>query len=414
MRTILVIALLAACQSDQAVQSPNIDDPIHPGNVQHDATVQSHALPDQTNTDEAWLFDDTLIHEVAFTLDAQDLTDLQDLPFEKVVAEVTIDGHYVDEVGVRLRGKIGSFREVYEKPKWKIDFNFVQPGRRFFGLESLSLNNSVADCSYLREKLAYAVYAEAGLVVPRMTWATVTVNGENYGLYQVVEHPDDRFLNRVMANPMGNLYDGKYLWDGGWDTTMLDFDSNVGLMPLEEGIDVGSADVQAVADAIANAALTQTWLETTAPVVDWDNVHRMLAAEQYVDQWDGYALNTNNYRVWIHPDTGLMQLVPWDLDLAFPEWAWLTWDDPAGVLAIGCFNDDACMAEHQTYVDDLVSTVEVIDWDIPLTEWHELTIDSAMQDPRKECDDNDIAPERNFLMDYMITRPAEMRAEWRL
>ena len=57
-------------------------------------------------------------------------------------------------VVLRLRGKLGSFRDVNEKPKWKLDFNQYFPDRRFYGLESLSLNNSVGDCSYLREKLA--------------------------------------------------------------------------------------------------------------------------------------------------------------------------------------------------------------------------------------------------------------------
>ena len=164
-----LVAILVACQSPISDDTETVTVPGTDEGQPADAPVTEGTLPNQT-TGDAWLFDDTVVHHIEITLDDADKTSLEMLPYEKVFSDVVIDGIPVSDVGVRLRGKLGSFREVYEKPKWKFDFNLVDSERRFYGLESLSLNNSVADCSFLREKLAYAVYAEAGLVVPRMAW----------------------------------------------------------------------------------------------------------------------------------------------------------------------------------------------------------------------------------------------------
>jgi len=419
MRIALLCVGLLGCEAPQSLKASSTQEDPVPVVVPPAATppVGSHELPDANTDFVAWLFDDTRMHQVDLTMELADAALLFDEPFEKVPGTAVIDGYDAREIGIRLRGKIGSFQEIDEKPKFKLDFNFINTEASFFGLKALALNNSVADCSYTREKLAYAVYAEAGLVVPRVTWANVTLNGEDYGLYQIVEPPDRQFLKRVMPNPDGNLYDAKYLWDGGWDTTMLDFDETVVQMILEEGVDVGNADVIAVAQAAHDGEQAGEWLAHTDPLIDWYSVQGMFAAEVFTDHWDGYAVGTNNYRVWIDPDTGLMELLPWDLDNSFNPLGWLAWHDwenPDSVLSAGCFADEACKSDLLDRLGSFLDTVEVIDWDAKLDDWYAITADAAAVDARDSCGPNTVLNNQWEIRNWMNDRPAELRAEWNL
>ncbi len=417
MRSIPLAVLLFSCTPADSPVSEHSDTDTSTETEDSTPTspLECFGTPPDPDATAVWLFDDTRVHQIDIYLDKAGIDALWDLPFEKVEGCAVIDGIVADELGIRLRGKIGSFREIDEKPKWKFDFNWIDDDQRFYGLESLSLNNSIMDCSYLREKLAYAVYGNLGLIVPRVTWAKVTFNGEDYGLYQVLEHPDDRFLKRVMEDRSGNLYDAKYLWQGGWNAELLDFlPGLVEKMVLEEGVDVGNADLIAVSDAII-AGEAGDWLTETEPVVNWESLHLLLAAEQYVDQWDGYGMNKNNYRVWVDPETEKIELIPWDLDLSFgTQFAGFpSWDtgEPIGALAAGCLADPTCAADHALVLADAIDTLEAIDYTPLLEAWDALTVEDAKADPRSECSSGSIVPDRDSLYDWMRDRPDELRAD---
>jgi len=415
MRSTLLLVGLLGCQSAPPVVESRADSQapvvVPPAEA---PPVGSHELPDAPDDYVGWLFDDTRIHQVDLTMELADAALLFDEPYEKVPGTAVIDGYDAGEIGIRLRGKLGSFQEIDEKPKFKLDFNFINSDRSFFGLKSMALNNSVADCSYTREKLAYEIYGLAGLVVPRVTWTQVTLNGEDYGLYQIVEFPDKPFLKRVMTNPDGNLYDGKYLLGVGVIGFLnLDFDETVVQMPLEEGVDVGHADVIAIAQAAHDGEQAGEWMAHTDPLVDWYSLHGMFAAEMLTEHWDGYAVGVNNYRVWIDADTGLMQLLPWDLDnsLKPPGFAWYDWDNPRSVLAGGCVDDNACRADMHDRLGDFVDVVEATDWDAKLDIWYDLIGDAAAADPRGGCGANEILNNQWDLRNLMNNRPAQLRAE---
>ena len=82
-------------------------------------------------------------------------------PRRKVRADATIDGEWVGDIGVRMRGGIGSFSRFDHKPKLELDLN-EYTGERFHGLESLSLNNMISDCSG---------FAKPWRMPPMVSWA---------------------------------------------------------------------------------------------------------------------------------------------------------------------------------------------------------------------------------------------------
>lgn len=365
-------------------------------------------------TSDALFTVDTL-HTVEITLDDDAWDGLYGDPYTFVAGDVRVDGDLLPRSGIRLRGKYGSFRTITGKPKFKIEFNEYEDDQRYLGMKAIALNNEVVDCSYLKEPLGYAVFGAAGIPAPRTSFAQVRVNGEDYGLYVVVEVPDDSFLTRTYADPSGNLYDGKYLYYGDKGYQLLDFAAGLDEMfPLEEGTDVGHADVAAVSAAILAGVGTGDFATPVGAVVDLDFFHHFEAAEQWIGHVDGYAMNQNNYRVYFDPATQRMQFVPWDLDYAFIEdYAWgMSWSTPRGALAAGCWADPDC---HEAQADAVDAVLADIDEEALLAAfdgWDALTLDVARDDPKRECPSAQVRPDRNALRDWVAARSAAVRATW--
>ena len=378
--------------------------------------VTEEGVGDAT-VDNDWVFDDSFIHRVDITLDDDAWYNLLTLPYDWAPADLAIDGVPAPEVGLRLRGKIGSYRAITGKPKFKVDFNQYRDGRDFYGLEHLSLNNSVVDCSYLKEILGYKVVGMAGLPTLRTAFADVYVNGVDYGLYVLLETPDKRWLERNYPDASGNLYDGKYLYDyttGSY--TLLDFvDSVDDYFQLEEGTDVSKADVYAVT-AAHTAAYGSLQYEALTPMVDWPQLHRHLAVEQWLGHNDGYALNTNNYRFYFDPADTLMDMFIWDLDYAFLEDSWwgMSWGNPRGVLAAGCWADATCRANQQAAVAAVLASLDTSALATQLDTWDDLTAERAYTDPRRECTAENVASYRQWVHDWIPYRGGYMASAWGL
>jgi CotH kinase protein len=410
----LILALLA-CRPDPHVESADIpwtntEIPPAPEDTGSPPDPDSEPRPE---LDALPIFDDTVLHRIEISLGEDAKNSLRADPYEWVEGGVSIDGEVLASVGIRLRGKLGSFRPFDEKPKFKIDFNHYAD-QRFQGLESLSLNNEVVDCSYLREPTGYAVYAAMGLPSPRVSYTTVTVDGEAYGLYVVVEVPDDNFLRDRYEEPQGRLYDGKYLYYGDRESAeLVDFTRQYqDNFQLEEGEDDHLRDIYAVTAAIDD--YRGSFRSRLGTLVDLPNFHRNLAVEQWIGHLDGYALNANNYRVYFNPWDGRAEIIPWDLDYSFlPTWKWgMSWKRPNGALAAACWEDADCFDDHRPYVEEILQTVDVNEILVKMDAWTSLIETAAMEDPRRVCATTAIQPEQAALKAFVAARPADLELFW--
>ena len=389
--------------------------PVDTADVSGPEVDVSTAAPTETTDD--WIFTLDRIHTIELELPLDSWNALGVDPYTYVPGSFTFDGERVDEVGLRLRGKIGSFRTLAGKPKLKVDFNRILDDQRFHGLESISLNNTVGDCGYIKEVVASRLYADAGIPTSRTSYARVYINGADYGLYIVVETQDDRFLDRYMADPSGNLYDGKYIWYGGSSYTLLDFaEGNDSLFQLEEGENVENAEIVAVSDALATWRGTDEFYAQLGALVDWEAIHRTWAVEQWLGQNDGYCLNKNNYRLYFSPDDGRMRYIPWDNDLTFLyDYQWgRSWSAPYGNLAAACLGHAECRADWAAAVDQLLSEIDPVTLGDFIAQIDLLTAESAATDPRRECDAASVAPSRAQVAAWLNTRSSEVRAAWGL
>ena len=220
-------------------------------------------------------------------------------------ATVTIDGETHTEVGVRKKGFLGSQSDT--KPSLKLRYDKYVDGQSLGGvMERMTLNNSIQDPSMVNTCLSYQVFAATGNPAPRCNFATVTVNGEELGLYIHLEELKKPFLARHFDSNEGNLYEG----------TVSDFTSEFrGTMEKKTNEDEDDwSDVDAVMAALQDPS--DTGLEALAELVDLDRFLSFWATEVLVGHWDGYTGDRNNFQFYREPD-GKFVFLPWGADDTF-------------------------------------------------------------------------------------------------
>ena len=233
---------------------------------------------------------------------------LKSSPKEYASATFKSGGTILENIGVRLKGGIGSYRplENGNKVALTLKINQFVKGQKFLGLRKIVLNNSVQDDSYLREGLGYSVFRDAGLPASRVGHANLRINGEPYGVYVQIEAVTSDFLKRWFQDGTGVLYEGSY----GSDVT--DFES------LEIDSNPDSANREHV-EALANAADQAIDEGSLAPLKEHLDVvafTRFMALEVLMDHWDGYV-SANNYRLYRDPKTRKFYFIPHGADQLF-------------------------------------------------------------------------------------------------
>lgn len=70
----------------------------------------------------------------------------------------------------------------------------------------MNLNNIIQDNTYMKDYLSYRMMQEFGVDAPLCSYAYITVNGEEWGLYLAVEGVEESFLERNYGDGSGELY----------------------------------------------------------------------------------------------------------------------------------------------------------------------------------------------------------------
>ncbi|HNC97823.1 MAG TPA: hypothetical protein PKW90_16965, partial [Myxococcota bacterium] len=153
--------LLLACFAPTALQvgsSEKEGGPSIPEEEEEDVIPPAEEVPEEEGGDD-WIFSQDQTHSIRLEISADGRRKLDRDPYTAVPALAWYDDRPMGTIGVRLRGKIGSFRDLDGKPKLQLDTNAFAEGERFYGLEGLSLNNAVVDCSSIKDPLATRTFA---------------------------------------------------------------------------------------------------------------------------------------------------------------------------------------------------------------------------------------------------------------
>ena len=223
------------------------------------------------------------------------------------VSITTADGvtTTLNNIGVRLKGQ-ATRTNLYGKAAMKLKFDTFVADQKFMGLTRMTLNSMVQDPSYLREATAYRFYRAMGLIAPRTTYSWVTVNGADFGLYANIESVDSQMLKR-WVDPKHVYSSNCYLADLTYSQSWC-FDTNYG--------DADRTDLNA---AIAVSQYDgETWWNEVNKVADMPSVIKLMAADLYSSNWDGYTdVVQNNYYI-VFDQSNKLRIIPWGQDQAFP------------------------------------------------------------------------------------------------
>lgn len=362
-------------------------------------------------SDEVFTVDRVLSLDI--TLSDEAIAALTADPYTFVEGSVVLDGDALDGVGLRIGGKLGSYRSFGGKPGFKLDLNFVDSDRRWHGLKRLNVKNMVQDYSFVHDRTAFMVYRAMGVPAPRVGYLWVTLNGATLGLYSNVEATDELFLERNYEDPTGNLYDGDYLLSADRSSyTFIDFNSaSQDLFDLDEGEDVGFADVHAVTEAIAAVGRGEgSWQELVGARVDLDHHMAMMATEFWSGQYDGYSNNRNNYRVYFDPLDGLARISPWDHDWAFYDAMPMT--PQVGALSTGCWSDADCKAAFLAEITEVCAVVAGMGLRAEVDAAVALIDPYVQADPRREIGYDTALAYQEHLRNWIAGRAATLAATY--
>lgn len=176
---------------------------------------------------EERIFDTDKVHTIDIVIDDWDefLTTAQSEEYSDCT--VVIDGEAFKNVGIRGKGNT-SLSTVSsmdsDRYSFKVEFDQYDKNKSYHGLDKLSLNNVIQDNTYMKDYLTYQMMNEFGASAPLCSFAYITVNGEDWGLYLAVEGVEDSFLQRNFGNDYGNLYKPDSMSFGGGRGNGKDFD----------------------------------------------------------------------------------------------------------------------------------------------------------------------------------------------
>jgi len=228
-----------------------------------------------------------------------------DPPYTYVEAHVSIDGVEFPRVGIRKKGFIGSQNST--RPSLKIKLNHLDKKGQIDGLTNLTFNNNQQDVSLVSQFLGYALFNAAGSPAPRCSYANLTVNGQNLGIYAHVERIQKPLLQWAFGNKDGILYEGTVVdfhpdWAGSFE---LKFGSDkVGRKKIQQLIDILDSPDEDIELAIGE-------------LVDLESFYTFWAMEGLISFWDGYSGNRNNFFIYLNPGNNKFHFIPWGADSLF-------------------------------------------------------------------------------------------------
>ncbi len=269
-------------------------------------------------------FDNTVLHNIYFTINSRDWQTLRDTFLDNTYYPVDFKWGEttVRNAGIRSRGN-GSRSGA--KPGLRLDFDRYTSSQKFLGLKSLVFRNSTQDPSNMHEQLGMLLFKKLGRVASREMYARLYVNNAYAGLYSIVESVDKSFLSTNFGNDTGYLYKYDYPpTEPGYYFTYRTSNPN-DYVPLPFKPETHEADPRPEVFEqfvrTVNTASPATFRSAIAEFMDLTELVRHVASEVCISDNDGFLGNwgMNNYYLYRFASENLFRFVYWDKSEAFKD-----------------------------------------------------------------------------------------------
>ena len=170
---------------------------------------------------ESKLFDTDQIISVNILMNEDDWQDMLDNAMDEEYhkCDVEINGTTIYNVGIRTKGNT-SLSSIANDPttdryRFKLEFDHYVDGQTCFGLDKLVLNNNYADATNMKEALVYDMFAYMDADASLYNYASISLNGEYWGVYLALESVEESFMLRNYGTQNGQLYKPEGMNVGG-------------------------------------------------------------------------------------------------------------------------------------------------------------------------------------------------------
>ena len=158
---------------------------------------------------ENTLFDTSKVHTIDIVMDDWDDFISNCKSEEYYSCALVIDNEAYKNVAIRAKGNTSLTQvESYgnDRYSFKIEFDHYDSVTTYHGLDKLCLNNIIQDNTYMKDYLTYQMMNSMGLAAPPCSYAYITVNGEDWGLYLALGGVEESFMQRNYGKDYGYLY----------------------------------------------------------------------------------------------------------------------------------------------------------------------------------------------------------------
>jgi spore coat protein H len=279
------------------------------------------------------LYDDTTVPRIDITVNPDTLEWIYDNPESDREFHAVFEfnngtvNDKIDPVGFRLRGNTS---RNSKKKSFRVSFNTFTNGGKYYGVEKLNLNGEHNDPSVMRSKIMWDILRKWEIPAPRANHVRVYINGNYYGLYMNVENIDEEFALSRFGNKDGNLYkclypaDLAYLGADPDSYKLMSGDRQVYELTTNKEEDDYS-DLAAFIDVLGNSPDDRLLCDLDALFNTYDYL-KIMAADIFCGDWDGYIYNKNNFYLYHNTATGKMEYIPYDVDNTFGiDWFNIDW-----------------------------------------------------------------------------------------
>lgn len=352
--------------------------------------------------DDSPLFSEDELPAFELELPPASIAALVASPYEYVEGTLIYDGVRYGPIGIRTKGE-NSWQPITEKPSLKLKMDQFEDGPgHLLGLTEITLQNMDNDYSMMHERVAYRLYREAGVPAARATHATLTLNGEDYGLYTHLETVNQQMIARWFEDADGSLFEQ---WDVDFYSYYID------AFELEFGED-DRTNLAGLAEAmlVPEAAMA---IAAGADHLSWESFQLYWAVGAVVGQFDAYPYSSpgDDCHVYDDPTSGVLHYIPHGMDEAFYYPTHNVESNAIGILAATCRNDADC---RDAWVDRIDDALDVAD-DIALHDYAagvaEQIVPLVEADLNKPYSTPDVLAYQASMLDFIEQRRGELAGQ---